>query len=1141
MNTNGESDPSAVGTLRAAAATALKFAFSSDAFGDLAPQRQSLDDIPAKAMQLAAVAAPDREPAMTSVLALGKPAAVEGPEPEPDHLALEQQFRRIAEVTPAMLTRCSCDLRYLFVNRAYADMLGLKVAQIIGRRVPEILGAETWAAIRPMVERALKGDPVEFEWEFVHPRRARRFLHAILQPEQDRLGCVQGWIASLSDFTERKRAEEAIELVSRIPRENPAPVIRLHEGRTLSYLNPAAQRLLASDALDQHSDAVKAMIQMAGDALASGVICDRELSLGRRHYSVTFAPVVECGYVNLYFVDITERIHAQKAMQESEARFRSMAESAPVMIWMSGINKACTYFNRAWLEFTGRSLEQEAGHGWKERVHPDDLKHCLEVYETAFEARRVFQVEYRLRRWDGQYRWICDRGSPRFCCQTLAPQMPDSSARAANNVDARTRESEPCGEGEFCGYIGSCVDITERKESECILLEANAELEARVQRRTAALTRNNEALAHEIEEHKKDKQALQRVAAIVESSADAILSVTLDQVVVSWNRGAELLSGFTMSEMLGASLASLATLEPPDLFQQMHAQCVQDERVGSVDTILLTKTGARVEVALSASAVKDVSGTVTGVSFIARNITRRKQAEEKLRRALALMNDLYHRAPCAYHSLDRDARFVEINDTALQWLGFDRDELIGKKTIFDLQTRASRQAGLAAFRRLRQGQPIHDLELEFLRKDGSLLPVLLNASAITGPAGEFMQSRSTFFDLTARREVERALAESEARLQAVLDYSPAVIFLKDPKGRYLLVNRQFERAFGVCHEGIVGRTDAEIFGPARARELRAHDRRVLRVGAPRTFEQTSVRPNGSRTNMVVKFPLLGKDGKAYALGSIVVDITPRKRAEEALLRGQRHFLELYRQARKAQAGLRELSQAMVHALEQDRQRISRELHDEVGQSLTAISMSLAALGRDGADPGSNVKAFGSLQKLLEESMRTVHEVALDLRPSALDELGLVPALRSHLKRFAAHTRLQVRLRSNRGVDRLSNEKKMVIFRIAQESLNNVARHAHASRVTVTLRRVGPAVVLTVADNGLSFRAPPARASGQRRLGLIGMRERARLVNGKFRVLRRLGKGTTIRVEVVAVSGNSGTLARPRTARTIAAKPARVRP
>jgi PAS domain S-box-containing protein len=144
---------------------------------------------------------------------------------------------------------------------------------------------------------------------------------------------------------------------------------------------------------------------------------------------------------------IEERRTGETVLRESESRFRIVADAAPVLIWMSGVDKLCTFFNKPWLEFTGRRVEQELGNGWAEGVHADDLQRCLDTYNEAFDARKPFVMQYRLRRRDGEYRWVSDDGIPRY--DTL---------------------------GQFAGYIGSCVDITELRKKE----EALREFEERV-------------------------------------------------------------------------------------------------------------------------------------------------------------------------------------------------------------------------------------------------------------------------------------------------------------------------------------------------------------------------------------------------------------------------------------------------------------------------------------------------------------------------------------------------------------------------------------------------------------------------------------------------------------------------------------
>jgi PAS domain S-box-containing protein len=166
-------------------------------------------------------------------------------------------------------------------------------------------------------------------------------------------------------------------------------------------------------------------------------------SRGRCQYSSTGIPERLLGVA----ADITERKHAESRLRESETRFKTVADSAPVLIWMSGTDGLCNFFNKTWVNFTGRAAEQEMGNGWVEGVHPEDREECIRVYSAAFDARQPFALHYRLRRHDGQYRWLLDHGVPRFDAQR-----------------------------KFEGYIGSCIDVTERKTAEQALVDSYSEI-----------------------------------------------------------------------------------------------------------------------------------------------------------------------------------------------------------------------------------------------------------------------------------------------------------------------------------------------------------------------------------------------------------------------------------------------------------------------------------------------------------------------------------------------------------------------------------------------------------------------------------------------------------------------------------------
>ena len=245
------------------------------------------------------------------------------------------------------------------------------------------------------------------------------------------------------------------------------------------------------------------------------------------------------------------------------------------------------------------------------------------------------------------------------------------------------------------------------------------------------------------------------------------------------------------------------------------------------------------------------------------------------------------------------------------------------------------------------------------------------------------------------------------------------------------------------------------------------------------------------------------------------EITERKRAEAELRQSREHYRTLFNQACVMQENLRNLSNQILHVQEEERKHISRELHDEVGQSLTAINTNLTMLQRNGAVDGALLKKkIADTQSLLQQTMETVHRFARELRPAMLDELGLLPALRCYLKNFAGRTGLRVRFEGSPEAEHLNDDQKTVVYRVTQESLTNVAKHAQASRVQVSVRKLTRGLQVEIKDNGKAFEVDRQLAGrGRKRLGLLGMQERVRLVNGHFAVESAPGKGTAVRVEI----------------------------
>jgi signal transduction histidine kinase len=216
-----------------------------------------------------------------------------------------------------------------------------------------------------------------------------------------------------------------------------------------------------------------------------------------------------------------------------------------------------------------------------------------------------------------------------------------------------------------------------------------------------------------------------------------------------------------------------------------------------------------------------------------------------------------------------------------------------------------------------------------------------------------------------------------------------------------------------------------------------------------------------------------------------------------------------------QEQLRLLSRQLLLAQEEERKKISRELHDEIAQTLTGINIRLASLKTEATVNTKGLqKKISSTQRLVEKSVDIVHRFARELRPAVLDDLGLIPALHSFMKSFAKRTGVRASLTAFAAVEQLDTAKRTVLFRVAQEALTNVARHAQASRVEVSIQKLPDGVCMKIKDDGKSFNIKRAsHANGGKHLGLLGMRERLEMVGGSFGVESAPGKGTTVQAQI----------------------------
>ena len=245
------------------------------------------------------------------------------------------------------------------------------------------------------------------------------------------------------------------------------------------------------------------------------------------------------------------------------------------------------------------------------------------------------------------------------------------------------------------------------------------------------------------------------------------------------------------------------------------------------------------------------------------------------------------------------------------------------------------------------------------------------------------------------------------------------------------------------------------------------------------------------------------------------EIARRQAGEAALKKGHKQYRALFVESQVMQKKLRQLTRQIITAQEEERKMISRELHDDVVQTLVGINVELSALSKGASVGLSAMKAkIARTQRLVENSVNEVHRFARELRPAVLDDLGLIPALHAYSKSLAERKKLKIQMTAFGGVEALGNTKRTVLFRVAQEALTNVARHAQATEVRMSIREISGAIRMEIRDNGRSFNIKEALHSrNPKRLGLVGMKERVEMVGGQLSIDSATGKGTIVRAEI----------------------------
>ncbi len=853
--------------------------------------------------------------------------------------------------------------------------------------------------------------------------------------------------------------------------------------------------------------------------------------------------------------DITARKRAEEALTRSRDYYLKLLNEFPALIWKSGVDAKCDYFNRDWLEFTGRTLEQELGDGWTEGVHPDDLDRCVATYLAAFRAHEPFGMEYRLRRHDGRYRWVVDFGRP------------------YDDVY-----------GQFAGYIGSAYDITERKRAEEAL-------------RTSEAFKNR----------------------ILESSPDCIKVLDLEGRLLFMNKGGqELLEICDLTPFLNSQWTEFWKGTDKEM-ASAAVKAARAGNVGRFIGFCRTTTGKPKWWDVCITPLFDASGTPDRLLAISRDITERKRAEEmlletQLRLNLAVtssntglwdwdlltkqahyssiwkrqlgygdheVTDRYEEWESRLHPDDRDralakvrdcqqnpgkryevefrmrhkdgsyrwiftqgavlmddagkpcrmlgshiditerkraeeglklfrtlldnvkdsievidphtGRFLDGNEKAASNLGYTRTELLSL-AVPDIDPLVTRSVFTKSVQRMREtGEPLI-LDSVHRRKDGTTFPVEVSAQLIRhGKEKEYIVA--IVRDVTERRQTEEALRRNEETMRLFMEATTDCIWNWDLVTGHVTRNAGFEKLFGYAAEEIVPTTGwwTERLHPDDRKRVRATYEDAVASGRTACAYEYRFRRRDGSYAVISDCAFIVRDGTGTPVHALgaMTDITARKRAEEAL----------------------RASEGALRVVLKEREQLMQDLHDGIIQSLYAIGISIEECRRlVEEDPQ---KARLKLGQEIADVNAVIREVRSHLVQGEDDRPFSANRFKSELTRIAGtmertnalHFRLKV---DPRAAECLTTEERREILYIAQEAMSNCLRHSGASIANVSLRLGRDRVSLEVEDDGTGFdKAVLHETNG----GLHNIERRAAKVGAKMEIVSRLEHGTRIRLDV----------------------------
>jgi PAS domain S-box-containing protein len=746
-------------------------------------------------------------------------------------------------------------------------------------------------------------------------------------------------------------------------------------------------------------------------------------------------------------LDVAERMPAEEALRRSQEELRTICDCAPIMMCVLDTDRRVLYANRAFTQFTGVSEEELKG------GRACGVLGCI----NALDDPRG-----------------CGFGPACATCR-MRLAMEETLKTGIGHRDVEYRATlERDGVRQTVVILGSTARVQAAGHSDLLL--CLQDITPRLQAEQAL------------------RESEEKYRAVVEDQTEIICRFREDGTFTFVNEVFCRFVGKPAGELIGNTWHSIAAAEDlPRVEEILRALCPSNPVI-SIENRVYAGTGEVHWMQFVNRGFFDPQGRLTEIQSVGRDITERKRAEESLRLSEAKWRSYIENAPVGVIVADSAGRHVEANRFAEAMLGYGPGELL-HTSVADLPAEEAADSALLHFAEVMTNGRA-DGQFLLRRKDGRRIWASVRASRI--PGDRFL---AVFQDITERRRADDALRDSEERNRSLIASSLDAVLLTTLDGRILAANEAACRMFGRSEEELMrlGRSGVvDASDPRLAQALEERGRSGRYCG-----DLTLVRSDGTRFPAEISSAVFVIRDSQLRSSMVIRDTTERRRAEEQL--------------RASREQLRALSARLQAVREEERTSVAREIHDVLAQELTRLKIDLVWLqGRVGntgkaAAPAALAARVSEMAGVADMAIRSVQRIATALRPAVLDSLGLCAAVEWQARDFQEHAGIPCNADVPDAELPADRDSATAAFRILQESLTNVLRHAQATRVDVLLRQDAGQLLLRIQDNGRGI--PPETLNNPLSIGLAGMRERASLLGGQFAISSLPGSGTTVEVRL----------------------------